>query len=117
MTIKNCWWKAGILPSTESPEAAQPTVSILSLLNTDSAHGQGDSIADVEKHIEGALDELELRGALQHSNRMDLKAILNPVDESQVLDEATDEEICQAVQDSQMCRKRPQWTPISMMTH
>src|SRR5882724_12565694 len=55
-TIKNCWRKAGILPSMESPAAAQPTVSILSLLNTDSAHGQGDSIADVEKHIEGALD-------------------------------------------------------------
>ena len=59
MNIKNCWRKAGILPSMESPAAAQPTVSISSLLNTDS-DGQGDCISDAEKHVEGALDELEL---------------------------------------------------------
>src|SRR5882724_11000353 len=111
MTIKNCWWKAGILPSIESPAAAQPTVSISSLLNTDSAHGQGDCISDAEKHIEGALDELELRGALQHSNRMDLKTILNPVDESQVLDEVADEEIFQAVQDSRNAQKEAMMDP------
>ena len=36
---------------------------------------------------------------------MDLKAILNPVDKSQVLDEVADDEICQAVQDSRNVQK------------
>ena len=50
-TIKDCWWKAGILPSTESPAAVQPTVSISSLLNTDTTHCQMGSIPDAEKQI------------------------------------------------------------------
>jgi len=53
---------------------------------------------DAEKHIDAVLDDLESRGALQCGNRMDIEALINPVNESQVLYETTDEEICQAVQ-------------------
>ena len=38
--------------------------------------------------------------ALTASNRMDIEELLNPIDESQVMDKTTDEEICQAVLDT-----------------
>ncbi|KAF8240718.1 hypothetical protein L208DRAFT_1231660 [Tricholoma matsutake] len=36
---------------------------------------------------------------------MDIKALLNPADESHVIDETTDKEICQAVLDTQKAQK------------
>jgi hypothetical protein len=48
---------------------------------------------DIEKQVEATLDELVSIGVLQVSNRMDINTLLNPVDESQVMDETTDEEI------------------------
>jgi hypothetical protein len=55
---------------------------------------------DVEKQVEAALDELVSMGVLQASNRMDIDTLLNPVDESRVMDETTDEEIYQAIMDT-----------------
>lgn len=90
-TIKHCWHKAGILPNTNPPALAQPTMPILSLLNTDNTHaGQGDPIANAEQCVEGALNKLESTGALQHVNRMDIDALLNPAGESQLLDGMSD---------------------------
>jgi hypothetical protein len=100
--IKHCWHKAGILPNTNPPALAQPTMPISSLLNTDNTHAasQGDPIANAEQYVEGALNELESTGALQHVNRMDINALLNPAGESQLLDNMLNQEICKAVQDS-----------------
>ena len=50
----------------------------------------------VENELICALDDLEATGILQSANRMDIKALLNPPEESQI-DGTTDEEICQAV--------------------
>jgi hypothetical protein len=52
---------------------------------------------NAEKQVSTALDDLEATGVLQKSNRMDIEALLNPIDESQAMDETTDEEICHAV--------------------
>jgi hypothetical protein len=95
-TIRHCWHKAAILP----PTVAKPIVPISSLLNFDDAHDDEDPITNAEKQVESALNKLELTGVLQASNRMNIEALLNPVDESQVMDETTDEDICQAVLDA-----------------
>jgi hypothetical protein len=99
-TIKHCWCKAGILPDTNSSVLAQPIIPVLSLLNTNNTGTQGDPIANAERRVEEALDELESTGALQHTNRMNIDTLLNPAHESQLLDDTSDEEIFKAVQDS-----------------
>ena len=102
-TIKHCWHKAGILPDTGTDAftlAQPPAIPISSLLNTNNTCDQGDPIANAEQHVESALDELESTGALQHANRMDINALLNPADESRLLDDTSDQEIYEAVQDS-----------------
>jgi hypothetical protein len=59
-----------------------------------------------EKQLTRALDDLESTGVLQPSNRMDIEALLNPVDElPQVMEETTDEEICQAVLDAKKAQE------------
>lgn len=93
-TVRNCWRKAGILKTTPPSTAAQPSIPISSLIHN--AH-QEDPILNAEKQVEAALDNLVATGVLQKYNRMDIEALLNPVDESQVMDETTDEEICRAV--------------------
>ena len=101
-TIKHCWHKAGILPDTDSSALTPPTMPISSLLNTDNINAsasQGDPIANAEQHVESALNELESTGALQHANRMGINMLLNPADESKLLDDMSDQEICKAVQD------------------
>ncbi|KAI0247237.1 hypothetical protein BJV78DRAFT_1285679 [Lactifluus subvellereus] len=77
---------------------AQPTVPISTLLHTTPglSHDQ-DPIANAENELRYALNDLEAAGVLQHDNRMDIEGLLNPSDESQMIDETTDEEICQAV--------------------
>ena len=94
-TIRHCWDKAGILPHMDSSAPAQPIVPISSLLHTPS-HNQ-DPITAVEDVLRGALDNLELTGLVHSMNRMDLDNLLNPFEESQVIEETSDEEICQAV--------------------
>jgi hypothetical protein len=56
-----------------------------------------DTIAAIVDELRFALDDLEETGALQSQNRMDIEALLNPPEESQMMDGTTDEEICQAV--------------------
>jgi hypothetical protein len=98
-TIRNCWGKAAILPETDSdsPAARQtPAIPILSLLNPDNTRSQ-NPIANAEEQVKSALDELESTGVLQTQNRMDISELLNPADEEEDLNVATDEEICDAV--------------------
>ena len=99
-TIRNCWCKAGILPemtnassSSSVATRAQPSIPISSLLTS-------DSIQVAEKQVEAALDDLIDRGALQTCNRMDIRNLLNPAGESQVMEGASDEEIFQSVIDA-----------------
>ena len=94
-TIRHCWHKAGILPTMDSSAPAQPTIPILSLLHNPS-HDQ-DPITTIENELRCALNDLEETGVLQSKNRMDIEALLNPPEESWVMEETTDEEICQAV--------------------
>jgi uncharacterized protein YqeY len=54
-------------------------------------------IIDAETKVQRALDELVSTGVLQPCNRMDLEALLNPLDERRMMEEVTDEEICQTV--------------------
>jgi hypothetical protein len=56
--------------------------------------------AHAERLVEAALDDLVATGALQRSNRMDIKSLLNPEGESHVLTESSDVEIYQAVIDA-----------------
>jgi hypothetical protein len=93
--IRNCWDKAGILPSMDSSVSAQPVIPISSLLHTPS-HNQDPFVA-TENKLRYALDNLKATGILQGTNRMDLKALLNPAKEFRMMDNMTDEEICQAV--------------------
>jgi len=102
-TIRNCWRKAGILPDKEPSSSSQPSVSISSLLHDSSS--QMDPIAHAERQVEVALDNLVAAGALQKSNRMDLESLLNPVSESHLLTEASDQEIYQAVVDAVEARE------------
>jgi hypothetical protein len=74
---------------------APPTVPISSLLRAPSPNQ--DPIAAIVDELRFALDDLEETGALQSQNRMDIEALLNPPEESQMMDGTTDEEICQAV--------------------
>ena len=97
-TIQNCWRKSGILPNMPAPATVQPMIPISSLINPTA--GQQDPIANAEKRVQSALDDLVSTGALQRDNRMNIEALLNPAAEAQNLDEMTDEEICQAVQDA-----------------
>jgi hypothetical protein len=55
--------------------------------------------------VEAVLDNLVSAGVLQASNRMDINTLLNPVDESRVMDETTDEEIYQAVIDARRAQE------------
>jgi hypothetical protein len=58
-------------------------------------------IKTLRNKVEAALDKLVSMGVLQASNRMDINTLLNPVDESWVMDEMTNEEIYQAIIDAQ----------------
>lgn len=98
MTIRHCWHKAGIVPTTDPPTAlAQPTIPITSLLHTASYNQDLDPIAMVEDTLRCVLDDLEETGILQRKNRMDVEALLNPLEESWTMDDMTDEEICCAM--------------------
>ncbi|KIM36654.1 hypothetical protein M413DRAFT_424331 [Hebeloma cylindrosporum] len=99
-TIRNCWRKAGILPETDSSssQAIQPSIPVSSLLQSPSS--QTNPVAQAERQVEAALDDLVATGALQRTNRMDIEALLNPEGESHVLTETSDREIYQAVMDA-----------------
>ena len=97
MTIRNCWHKAGILPSIEAMApglSVTPSIPISTLLSTSA---EEDGLARVERQLEGALDELVATGALQPGNQMDIATLLSPANESNTMDESTDREIYKAV--------------------
>ena len=96
-TIRNCWRKAGILPDAvaNSSPPIRPTLPILVLVHNTEA--PNNPISDAEKLITTALDDLETTGALQHSNRMDIAELLNPVAESLNVFDATDDNIFETV--------------------
>ncbi len=103
-TIRKCWQKAGIVPDVAAPSAStQPTIPISALLNNSAS--QTDPIAHAESQVEQALDDLVATGVLQKENRMDINSLLNPVGESHVLTETSDQEIYQAVMDAVEARE------------
>lgn len=73
----------------------QPTPPPSSLI-----HPQEDSVTIAENQVVALLDELENIGALQRSNRMELEEILNPPGEAHGIEEATDEDIFNAVMEA-----------------
>ena len=87
----------------EPTPTTQPSISISSLLNN--LPVQTSIIADAERQVEEAIDELVMRGALQTRNRMDIKSLLNPAGESQILMEASDKEIYLAIIDAITARE------------
>ena len=59
-----------------------------------------DHVSEAERELINALHELELMGALQPSNRMSIKSLLNPPEESSTMDETTDLDIFHAVMET-----------------
>ena len=57
-----------------------------------------DSIAQAKEGVKSTLDELQSLGILQQSNRMDLKHLLNPIEEQNyMLVELSNQDICDVV--------------------
>jgi hypothetical protein len=79
-------------------QVVTPSVPISTLIHDAAVHE--DPLAHAEEQVLNALDDLELTGALQATNRMDIEALLNPEGECQTMDESTDEEIYQVVMDA-----------------
>jgi hypothetical protein len=73
---------------------------LFSSLLHDPATSEADLVAQAEKQVEAALDDLVAMGALQGKNQMNIKSLLNSADKSQVLTGTSDEDIYQAVMDS-----------------
>ena len=99
-TIRNCWHKAGILPDAlfSSSSSLPLTIPISSLIC-----GQNtvqDPVSEAERELSNALDDLESTGALQPSNRMSIKSLLNPPGESSTVDKTTDLDIFHAVMET-----------------
>ena len=65
-----------------------------------------DPVAEVEKQVEAALDDLIIKGAIQPCDHMDIENLLNPAGESQDLTESSDEENFQSVLDAIEAREK-----------
>ncbi|KAI5992164.1 hypothetical protein EDD15DRAFT_2168615 [Pisolithus albus] len=103
-SIRNCWRKAGILPTTSSPlSPVNPSLPISSLIHASETHT--NPTLQAEALVGSALDDLEATGALQRSNRMNLAEILNPAVEMHDIFEATDEDIFEAVMGAKAARE------------
>lgn len=99
-TIHNCWKKTRILPNSlfGIPPTSVPSLAISRLLNPEPVNPTTAPIeAVLAEEINAGLSELETRGVLQKSNRMDLNSLLNPAGEDALMDNSTDVEIFQAV--------------------
>jgi hypothetical protein len=107
-TIRNCWHKAAILPSMGNSPLLRPTIPISSLILDPTRHE--DPINQVEKAVAVALDDLVATGALQAGNRMDIESLLNPTEESQNMQETSEEDIFDAVME---CRNAREDEPIT----
>ena len=97
-TIRNCWHKAGILPDSAClPTITSPISVPVSMLVNTPTHVL-DSIAQAEEGVKSTLDELQSLGILQQSNRMDLKHLLNPIEEQNyMLVKLSNQDICDVV--------------------
>ncbi|KAG6870804.1 hypothetical protein C0993_004119, partial [Termitomyces sp. T159_Od127] len=98
----HCWCKAGILPDMALPQATQPIIPVMTLLNADS--NQPDPITEAEKEVEEALNQLQSTSVLQPQNRMTIEA-LNLAEEVHHMEQASDNDICQAVLEAQEAQK------------
>ena len=98
-TIRHCWQKAGILPERTDTALTQPTVPVSLLVNPP------DPILSAEGQLTLALDELEITGVLQPSNRMSISDLLNPADEAHSLITTTDEDIYNSVIEARQARE------------
>ena len=99
-TIQNCWHKSGILPEIPaSSPVIQPSIPISSLLHAIS-ESHMDPLAQAEKQVENALDDLQTRGVLHRDHRLDIESLLNPQNEAHITAEASDKDIYQAVMDA-----------------
>jgi hypothetical protein len=81
-----------------SSSSLPPTILILSLTNVEDC--VEDPVSEAERELANALDDLEATGALQPSNWMSIKTLLNPPAKSCTMDETTDFEIFQAVMEA-----------------
>jgi hypothetical protein len=93
--ICNCRQKTEILPDTlfNPMLSTTPTVPVSFLLN----NNLKDSIQTAEKEVVNSLFHLERIWVLQPRNQMDLNELLNPVNEHNMYDNGTEEEIHQVV--------------------
>lgn len=102
--IRNCWHKAGILPTSNLPSPIQPpSIPISSLIHTTKA--PNNPVMQAEELLHTALDDLESTGILQCLNRMDLVELLNPAAKAHSMVGATDDEIYQSVMDAKKVRE------------
>ena len=87
-TIRNCWVKSGILPDpptrgdTASPETAPAPAE--------------EPAASAETELVEVLDQMQSRGIIQRSNRVDLEDLVNHPGEQILIDLTTDEELKEA---------------------
>jgi hypothetical protein len=88
-TIANCWHKSGILPTTAAYAAF-----------LDELCAEAD---DGSRGLIETLDELQSRGALQQNNRLTIDDLVD-IPEERVVEDATDEEIVEAVQKMRECQ-------------
>ncbi|KAF9232628.1 hypothetical protein BU15DRAFT_67286 [Melanogaster broomeanus] len=109
-TTRNCWCKASIINSSAPTNLSVP-VSVL-IHADEPLQVNLDPIVQAEKDVIMSLDDLEATGALQCSNRMDIKELLNPAEERQDLFEATDQGIYNVVMEAKAGRKRRQWLEV-----
>jgi len=91
-TIRHCWKKTGILPdSAFEPTTTTPTIPVSSLINAE------DPIDRAERDVSSTLDQLQNIGILQPRNRLNIEELLNLESEQVLLDDASDNEICESV--------------------
>jgi len=99
MTIQKFWQKAGILPNTDvASTSPHPSIPISALVHD--AVCQEDPLVHAEQRVVDAMDRLAERGVLQKGNRMDIQSLLCPMDETDLLEETSDEEIYKAVMEA-----------------
>ncbi|KAF8448756.1 hypothetical protein L210DRAFT_3523052 [Boletus edulis BED1] len=63
-------------------------------------------LIQAENLLQAALNDLESRGVLQHSNRMDISELLNPAAESHDIFSASDKDIHDAVMEAKRAREQ-----------
>ncbi|KAG2354157.1 hypothetical protein BDR07DRAFT_1494994 [Suillus spraguei] len=87
------WYPAYHGPSCTSPAHSSSLVTSLCNINV----ADQNPVSNAKNEVRNALDDLQATGVLQPKNRMDIKALLNPPEESQMMDEVSNEDICRAV--------------------